>query len=141
MDEGFAISCGFSLVRLKRKIAVRFADGLAAKEGQITQETVPLQLHVGDHVETISFLITRLAYPIILGFTWLEKHNPVIDWDKKSVTFCSKYCLSICVDEMVHFSTSKSDKVDKDKRKPDLAGQEEIMSRNHVQDIILGSTT
>ena len=34
---------------------------------------------------------------MILGKTWLKRHNPVIDWTKNTVTFGSGYCQAHCV--------------------------------------------
>ncbi|KAH9272530.1 hypothetical protein BASA83_005340 [Batrachochytrium salamandrivorans] len=42
----------------------------------ITHRTLPLQLHIGRHVETIGFYVTSLCHGIILGYSWLERHNP-----------------------------------------------------------------
>ena len=33
---------------------------------------------------------------MILGKTWLKKHNPVIDWTRNSVAFASGYCQAHC---------------------------------------------
>lgn len=47
-----------------------------------------------DHFEVQSFqLITLGSYPLILGMDWLKKHNPHIDWLKKSIYLpCSNKC-------------------------------------------------
>ncbi|KAJ1330713.1 hypothetical protein BSLG_009165 [Batrachochytrium salamandrivorans] len=62
----------------------------------ITHRTLPLQLHIGRHVETIGFYVTSLCHGIILGYSWLERHNPQINWESRMVDFGSSYCLENC---------------------------------------------
>ncbi|KAH9252128.1 hypothetical protein BASA81_009978 [Batrachochytrium salamandrivorans] len=57
---------------------LRLADGDSSST--LTHRTVPLQLHIGKHVETVSFYVTSLCHGLLLGYSWLEKHNPRINW-------------------------------------------------------------
>ena len=42
--------------------------------------TCTLDLLIDQHLETVTFQVTKLAgWKMILGKTWLKKHNPVID--------------------------------------------------------------
>ncbi|KAH9263034.1 hypothetical protein BASA83_013674 [Batrachochytrium salamandrivorans] len=45
-----------------------------------THRTVPLQLHIGKHVETATFYVTDLCHGLF-GYSWLERHNPRINWE------------------------------------------------------------
>ena len=55
-------------------------DGTPNEAGSIT-EIVDLILRFEDHMERTSFAVTGLGkQDLILGFTWLEEHNPEIDW-------------------------------------------------------------
>ena len=66
--------------------------------GEVTNSTVPIQLRVSGNSETIQFLlITSLHVPVVLGFSWLQKHNPVIDWNTSSILGWSPFCLSHCL--------------------------------------------
>lgn len=59
---------------------------------QITN-TVSLRLKFDGHNETVKFFLTNLGkYELILGRTWVKKHNPSVDWSKDTVSFNSIYC-------------------------------------------------
>ena len=56
-------------------------DDLALSSGAITEATIPLVLQVGAHHEVLMFyLITTPRHPIFLGLSWLETHDPTVDW-------------------------------------------------------------
>ena len=41
-------------------------------------------LQVDGHMERTTFVVTNLGkQDIILGFTWLQEHNPEIDWQTR----------------------------------------------------------
>ncbi|KAI3638678.1 hypothetical protein MIR68_003176 [Amoeboaphelidium protococcarum] len=85
------------VVQLKQSITVKFADGNEDHCTKIIHQTTPLQLHIGEHIETITFLVTQLSQDIILGMSWLKQHNPLIDWIQEKVTFNSDFCVINCV--------------------------------------------
>lgn len=85
MDFKFATRLNIPLTSLKHPIAP-----FALNEHRlpvITQTTLPVSLITsGNHTEEISFYITDSPQsPIVLGHTWLQKHNPRIDWRLGSV--------------------------------------------------------
>ncbi|KAH9263222.1 hypothetical protein BASA83_013436 [Batrachochytrium salamandrivorans] len=82
------------LVKIPVPIKLRLADGDSSS--MITHRTLPLQLHIGRHVETIGFYVTSLCHGIILGYSWLERHNPQVNWESRMVDFGSNYCLENC---------------------------------------------
>ena len=46
----------------------------------INKESGPLYIQVGNHVETIEFDLAPLGmHKVILGMSWIAKHNPSID--------------------------------------------------------------
>ncbi len=52
----------------------------------------------GNHNEEIQFfLIHSPSAPVVLGHTWLVKHNPHIDWAHKSILAWSPFCLAQCL--------------------------------------------
>ncbi len=52
----------------------------------------------GNHTEEIRFLLIHSpSAPIVLGHTWLIKHNPFIDWAHHTVLEWSPLCLSQCL--------------------------------------------
>ncbi|KAH9253000.1 hypothetical protein BASA81_009005 [Batrachochytrium salamandrivorans] len=82
------------LLKLSTPIKLRLADGDSSS--LLTHRTAPLQLHIGKHVETTSFYVTNLCHGIILGYSWLERHNPRINWVSRMVDFDSVYCVENC---------------------------------------------
>ncbi|KAH9268950.1 hypothetical protein BASA83_009084 [Batrachochytrium salamandrivorans] len=84
------------LLELSTPITLRLADGDSSFS--LTHRTVPLQLHIGKHVETATFYVTDLCHGFILGYSWLERHNPRINWVSRMVEFDSPYCLESCCD-------------------------------------------
>ncbi|KAH9249910.1 hypothetical protein BASA81_012283 [Batrachochytrium salamandrivorans] len=82
------------LTKLSNPITLRLADGDSSST--LTHRTVPLQLHIGNHVETVSFYVTSLCHGLLLGYSWLERHNPRINWVSRMVDFDSPYCLENC---------------------------------------------
>ncbi|KAH6596373.1 hypothetical protein BASA61_003498 [Batrachochytrium salamandrivorans] len=82
------------LLELSTPITLRLADGDSSS--CLTHRTVPLQLHIGKHVETATFYVTDLFHGFILGYSWLERHNPRINWASRMVEFDSPFCLENC---------------------------------------------
>ncbi len=72
------------------------ADG--GTSSQITHFTIQ-RLTFGDHEETIPLYITKLqhANPVILGYPWLQLHNPAIDWAAGSLEFNATCCQHRCL--------------------------------------------
>ncbi|KAH6563868.1 hypothetical protein BASA62_008284 [Batrachochytrium salamandrivorans] len=62
MDSKLAQDLKFPLVKLPNPIKLRLADGDSSSV--ITHRTVPLQLHIGNHVETVSFYVTSLCHDL-----------------------------------------------------------------------------
>ncbi|KAH9263135.1 hypothetical protein BASA83_013522 [Batrachochytrium salamandrivorans] len=80
MDSKLASDLQIPLLELSTPITLRLADGDSSSS--LTHRTVPLQLHIGKHVETAIFYVTDLCHGFILGYSWLERHNPRINWGK-----------------------------------------------------------
>ena len=102
MAQSTATELGLALVELSIPITVGLASSSDTNDLTITHCTVPVQLHIGKHVETITFyVVPHLSLPIFLADSWLAKHNPAIDWKMKSITFNSQHCLSECCTDTV----------------------------------------
>ena len=94
IDESLARELGLNLERLAHPIPVYNVDRTPNEAGPI-RYVVPLRLKVGDHVETITFAVTNTGpNKIILGHSWLRRHNPNIDWTHAKVLFdrCPREC-------------------------------------------------
>ena len=52
---------------------------------------------IGGHYEPLVYLVAKLGSDIILGYPWLQRHNPNIDFSTSTICFQSAYCLSYCL--------------------------------------------
>ena len=55
----------------------------------------PITLEAGGHTEQINAVVSGIMETdVFLGYDWLEKHNPEIDWKKGTINFtrCPKDC-------------------------------------------------
>ncbi|KAH6581808.1 hypothetical protein BASA61_008880 [Batrachochytrium salamandrivorans] len=96
MDSKLAADLQIPLLELSTPITLRLADGDSSS--CLTHRTVPLQLHIGKHVETATFLCNRPLPRFHSRYSWLERHNPRINWVSRMVEFDSPYCLENCCD-------------------------------------------
>jgi hypothetical protein len=84
---------------LARPIPIYNADGTLNKEGTI-KEYVEIRMIIQDHVERIQFAVTNLGdSDVFIGYKWLKKHNPKVDWRKSALFFTR------CPDECGHITT------------------------------------
>jgi hypothetical protein len=97
IDRNMVARLEIPLVELDTPVNVRVVDGTISRTGRITHKTIPLQLEIDRHTEFISFYVTTLSYPFIVGHSWLFDHNPQINWTDYSLEFNSQYCLQNCV--------------------------------------------
>ena len=87
--------------KLSKPILVYNVDGTLNKAGSIT-EVVDLILRYRNHLEQTLFAVTGLGkQKLILGHSWLWKHNPEIDWVTREVKMsrCPPWCCSGCRDK------------------------------------------
>ena len=68
-------------------VPVYNADGTPNRGGVITH-VVRLRLKVYDHSEVFALAVTDTGKSdVIIGYNWLRKHNPEIDWEKGELKF------------------------------------------------------
>uniref|UniRef100_A0A3P9IHF7 Reverse transcriptase n=1 Tax=Oryzias latipes TaxID=8090 RepID=A0A3P9IHF7_ORYLA len=69
----------------------------------ITHHTEPVLLvSSGNHREYTRFFVTRTPQnPVVLGFSWLQRHNPQFDWVRHRITGWSEFCLTNCLQSAV----------------------------------------
>jgi hypothetical protein len=84
----------------------------------VTEETPLITMRIGSHEETLIINIIKINnYNITLGLSWLQKHEPNIDYKKETVTFNNYNCSSqleieeILLKEMTKQFQSDSDSV------------------------------
>ncbi|KAH7352318.1 hypothetical protein KP509_19G039600 [Ceratopteris richardii] len=72
-----------SLTTLVDLGASSLVDGRPLASRNITMETTPFRVHLGDHESHICFNSTSgPIHLVIIGMPWLKKHNPNINWEK-----------------------------------------------------------
>jgi len=87
---------------LSRPIPVRNVDGTLNEAGSVT-EMAELLLKYKNHSEKAFFAVTGLGRQhVIMGHSWLRKHNPDINWTTGEVKMsrCSGSCCSGCREEI-----------------------------------------
>uniref|UniRef100_A0A672YRD9 Gypsy retrotransposon integrase-like protein 1 n=1 Tax=Sphaeramia orbicularis TaxID=375764 RepID=A0A672YRD9_9TELE len=94
MDEQLALKLGLSLSSLERPLEARALDDHIIC--RITHQTQPVTVRFADgHTEALPFHIYRSeAHPLILGFPWLQRHNPQLDWSMGEFRSWGKDCFS-----------------------------------------------
>ena len=109
MDENALLDCGatglfmdmkwakgnfISMTELEYLIHVYNMDGSQNSVGSITHEATLIMIHKG-HREKVTFEICDLGkVNLIIGYTWLKKHNPEINWTTGEIEFmrCPPEC-------------------------------------------------
>src|SRR3979490_863971 len=97
MNRAYVEHHCLSTQKLQRPIPVFNVDGCPNEAGSI-REVVDVILWVDGHTERTTFAVTNLCkQDIILGFTWLEEHNPEIDWQTRQVKMsqCPTKCHAV----------------------------------------------
>ena len=97
IDLEFVKQAGISLTPLPQPLSVQALNGNFLD--RVTHETEPVTLTVsGNHVENIRFKVLRSsAAPVVLGKTWLAKHNPHITWDTCEIKSWGESCFANCL--------------------------------------------
>ena len=84
IDQNYAKTSELPLLNLERSIPAINVDGTLNKKGRIKQY-VNLDLEIFRQTQIIQLLVTGLGkQKMLLGFPWLQKYNPVIDWQTDS---------------------------------------------------------
>lgn len=91
----WARKCGLQMIPLPRPRPLFLADG---RSSELVTHRIDGFLTTGSHTERISCLVANLGADndIILGFPWLQQHNPRIEWPTGAVEFCSAFCRDHC---------------------------------------------
>ena len=97
VDSSFVTSNNIPLIEKSEPVEIFVIDGRPSSAGAITHQTKTMTLRINNHYENIDFSVTKLGkYPVILGISWLEKHDPHITWTCKSIDFHSEFCKKNC---------------------------------------------
>lgn len=97
IDEGLARRMRINRVPLPEPVPARALNGHLL--GMVTHQTEPVKLLMsGNHHETIQFhLLPSPHIPLILGYPWLQHHNPHVDWLPGTILGWSAFCHRVCL--------------------------------------------
>ena len=97
IDKSWALERQIELKPLKNPIPVLNVNGTRNQAGDITH-FVSVIIKIGKHAEKLWCAVTCLGKTLlILGHTWLRKHNPDVDWSSGKITLnkCPQECQSL----------------------------------------------
>ena len=97
IDNDLARQLGVSRIRLPVPVPANALDGRLL--GTVTHQTVPIHMLLsGNHHETIQFhILSSPRHPLLLGFPWLRRHNPHLDWTTGAILGWSPTCHQVCL--------------------------------------------
>ncbi|QRV92223.1 Transposon Ty3-G Gag-Pol polyprotein [Ceratobasidium sp. AG-Ba] len=83
--------------KLDKPRRLKVIDSCEINSGRV-EHYVTLNLKIFDHEEEVDAYVVNVGnHDLVLGMAWLKRHNPAIDWDKKSLIFSSRYCSENCL--------------------------------------------
>ncbi|QRV83565.1 Transposon Tf2-1 polyprotein [Ceratobasidium sp. AG-Ba] len=83
--------------KLKKPRRLKVIDGREIDSGCV-EHYCSINLKIFNHEEEVDAYVVNIGnHNIVLGMSWLKRHNPAIDWDKKSLVFSSRYCSKHCL--------------------------------------------
>ena len=94
MDWRYVEHYKLATQKLYHLIVVYNVDGSPNEAGCITK-TVEVILRLNEHAKRVNFAVTNLGkHNLILGFMWLQEHNPEINWQTQKITMsqCPDRC-------------------------------------------------
>ena len=97
IDMAVTKRLGLMLEALANPIHVFNVDGSHNSAGDVTH-AINITVNCLGHREELRAKVTNLGKnSLILGYMWLKKHNPSIDWEKGIVKFnwCPRSCLTV----------------------------------------------
>ncbi|KAL0203651.1 hypothetical protein M9458_001669, partial [Cirrhinus mrigala] len=99
IDKDFVEANQLPVVSCAFPVAVAALDGRPLGTGRVDHTTKDLTLRLEpDHQESIRFfIITSPQSPLILGYPWLNRHEPTISWTGGRITHWSPYCHQHCI--------------------------------------------
>ncbi|KAI0998162.1 hypothetical protein K3495_g10029 [Podosphaera aphanis] len=94
--KAWAMAIDSSFIPLPHPHPLYLADGC---DSELITHRVVGSLELSNHVEQVRALVTTLGpdHDVILGFPWLERHNPSFDWWSKLVKFDKEFCTNNCL--------------------------------------------
>lgn len=99
MDSTLASDIGLPLQMIDPPLSVKTLDGRPMGTGWVTHQTIPLTFKVGVlHQEAIQFLVINSPHDkLVLGYPWLQTHDPVISWSTGELKSWGPRCAASCL--------------------------------------------
>ncbi|QRV77353.1 Retrotransposable element Tf2 protein [Ceratobasidium sp. AG-Ba] len=95
--------------KLDKPRRLKVIDGREINSGQV-EHYVTLNLRIFDHEEEVDTYVVNVGnHNLVLGMAWLKRHNPAIDWDRKSLVSSSPYCSKNCLHTSPRVKSGKPD--------------------------------
>ncbi|XP_054865645.1 uncharacterized protein LOC129348709 [Amphiprion ocellaris] len=97
LDDNLLRQLGIPTIPLSQSLVARSINGLSL--AKVFQKTVPVALVIaGNHREELTFCVMENANPpMVLGYPWLVRHNPQLDWRLRKVSSWSPACNQSCL--------------------------------------------
>ena len=97
MDVTLARQAGVPLESMDTTLSAQALDGHLL--GKISHRTIPISLTISrNHTEEIRFFIIHApTAPLVLGWPWLNLHNPQISWSTGRILGWSEMCYATCL--------------------------------------------
>ena len=96
------------------------------KNGEVTK-VVPLEVEINRHKETLEAAVTDLdGMDIFLGYDWLVKHNPEVNWKNGIIKFTRCPGNYTMTHKDIRFSTRRTKKTVSDKMEQDKTNPEDL---------------
>ena len=116
VDQDFVRMNQIPTMKLEQPIPLFLADGTKLQD---LKEAAIMELALGEHVEQILCYMAKVSkHQVILGDSWLQEHNPAIDFEKRTVTFNSAKCIKQgCLPQGVECMVKACKKKKKKKKK------------------------
>lgn len=110
VNESFAREKKLQLISLKRRDQVNLILGDGTRS-QILKKAVIINLDIGSQKEELKCYVGKIEdCTLLLGDGWLQKHNPKINWEKRTMKF-SKRCLELgCIDRRISIMANEYEK-------------------------------
>ena len=91
IDKSFAHSNKISTFQLEKPIQLTLGNGKVVQ--RLTKGCL-VDIEIGDHKDQILCYLAKLdVYTVIFGDSWLQIHNPAIDWKDHTMKFNSADCM------------------------------------------------
>ena len=87
----YAEQLGLKQIPIDKSITARNIDGTPNKRGLMTHYVL-ININIGEKKLLIKAYVVGLGKEsLILGFPWLQKYNPIIDWKTRKIQFNNEH--------------------------------------------------